>query len=83
MRLATIRTQAGTTAAQLEGDLLIPLDAADVGEWLAGGGEGQRRERAEPVSAAEADFAPVVPRPGRKRAATRRRAAAGPRTADI
>jgi acylpyruvate hydrolase len=65
MRLATIRTQAGTTAAQLDGDLLIPLDAADVGEWLAAGGEGRRRERAEPVAAAEADFAPVVPRPGK------------------
>jgi acylpyruvate hydrolase len=65
MRLATIRTQAGTTAAQLDGDLLVPLDAADVGEWLAAGGEGRRRERAEPVSVAEADFAPVVPRPGK------------------
>jgi len=65
MRLATIRTQAGTTAAQLDGDLLVPLDAADVGEWLAAGGERRRRERAEPVSVAEADFAPVVPRPGK------------------
>jgi acylpyruvate hydrolase len=65
MRLATIRTQYGTTAARLDGDLLIPLDAADVGELLTKGGEAQRRERAEPVAAAEADFAPVVPRPGK------------------
>jgi acylpyruvate hydrolase len=63
MRLATIRTQYGTTAAQLDGDVLIPLEAADVGELLAAGGEGRRRERAAPVAVAEADFAPVVPRP--------------------
>ena len=35
MRLATIRTGAGTSAARLDGDALIPLDAADVGELLA------------------------------------------------
>jgi acylpyruvate hydrolase len=35
MRLATIRTGAGTTAARLDGDALIPLHAADVGELLA------------------------------------------------
>ena len=29
MRLATIRTQYGTTAARLDGDVLVPLDAAD------------------------------------------------------
>jgi acylpyruvate hydrolase len=63
MRLATIRTQYGTTAARLDGDVLVPLEAADVGELLAAGGEGQRRERAAPVPVAEADFAPVVPRP--------------------
>jgi acylpyruvate hydrolase len=65
MRLATIRTQYGTTAARLDGDLLIPLEAADVGELLAAGGEGRRRERAAPVAAADAEFAPVVPRPGK------------------
>jgi acylpyruvate hydrolase len=65
MRLATIRTQYGTTAARLDGDLLVPLDAADVGEVLAAGGEAPRRERAEPVNAAEADFAPVVTRPSK------------------
>jgi acylpyruvate hydrolase len=65
MRLATIRTQDGTTAAQLDGDVLVPLDAADVGEVLAAGGLGRPREGAAPVSAAEADYAPVVPRPGK------------------
>src|ERR1700759_3331368 len=68
MRFATIRTDDGTTtAARLDGDVLIPLDAADVGELLARGGEGPglARAGAEPVPVAEADFAPVVPRPGK------------------
>jgi acylpyruvate hydrolase len=67
MRFATIRTDYGTTAARLENDELIPLDAADVGEMLAGGGEGpgRPREGAIPVPVAEADFAPVVPRPAK------------------
>jgi acylpyruvate hydrolase len=67
MRLATIRTEYGTTAARLDGDVLVPLDAADVGEVLAAGGLGQHqvlpRAGAAPVPVAEADFAPVVPRP--------------------
>src|SRR5579859_574714 len=58
MRFATIRTEDGTTAARLDGDVLIPLDAADVGELLA-------RAGARPVPAAEADFAPVVPQPSK------------------
>jgi acylpyruvate hydrolase len=67
MRFATIRTEYGTTAARLDGDVLVPLAAADVGEMLAGGGEGPglTREGARPVPAAEADFAPIVPRPGK------------------
>jgi acylpyruvate hydrolase len=65
MRLATIRTDHGTTAARLDGDVLVPLDAADVGEVLAAGGLGRPRPGAAPVPAAEADFAPVVPRPGK------------------
>ena len=65
MRLATIRTEYGTTAARLDGDVLVPLDAADVGELLAAGGEGRQRAGAAPVPAAEADFAPVVHRPGK------------------
>jgi acylpyruvate hydrolase len=70
MRLATIRTTAGTTAARLDGDVLIPLDAADVGELLArSAGDfaavrtAPARAGAAPVPAAEADFAPVVPNP--------------------
>jgi acylpyruvate hydrolase len=67
MRLATIRTEYGTTAARLDGDVLVTLDAADVGELLAAGGAGPGRtwEETVVVPAAEADFAPVVPRPGK------------------
>ena len=67
MRFATIRTDQGTTAARLDGDVLIPLAAGDVGEMLANGGaEGtQERAGARPVPVAEADFAPVVTRPGK------------------
>jgi acylpyruvate hydrolase len=63
MRFATIRTGGTTTAARLDGDVLIPLAAADVGELLAAGGSVPDREGAELVPAATADFAPVVPQP--------------------
>jgi acylpyruvate hydrolase len=67
MRFATIRTQDGTSAARLDRDVLVPLDAADVGELLAAGDQGPGRPRAgaAPVPVAEADFAPVVPRPSK------------------
>jgi len=67
MRLATIRTEYGTTAARLDGDVLVPLEAADVGELLSrdGGEPGRPREGAQPVPVAAADFAPVIPRPGK------------------
>jgi acylpyruvate hydrolase len=65
MRFATIRTTQGTTAARLDGDVLIPLDCADVGELLALGGSAAERAGAPAVPAEEAVFAPVVPRPGK------------------
>jgi acylpyruvate hydrolase len=65
MRFGTIRMDGGTTAARLDGDVLIPLDAADVGEMLARGGPGRPREGAASVPVAEADFAPVVTQPGK------------------
>ncbi len=67
MRFATIRTGDRTSAARLDGDILVPLDAADVGELLAAGGQGpgRPREGAAPVPVAEADFAPVVPWPSK------------------
>src|SRR3984957_19934328 len=63
MRYATIRTDAGTTAARLDGDMLIPLAAADVSEWLAGGSTAPDRAGAEAVPVSAADFAPLVLRP--------------------
>ncbi len=68
MRFATIRTSAGTTtAARLDGDSLVPLDAPDVGALLAVGGPASVPDRpeADPVPAAEADFAPVVTNPSK------------------
>src|SRR6185437_11907134 len=61
MRFATIRTDQGTTAARLDGDVLTPLQAGDVGAMLAAG----ERAGAPPVPAAQADFAPVVTQPGK------------------
>ncbi len=65
MRFATIRTTDGTTAARLDGDVLIPLAAADVGELLAAADPGAVPARlgAAPVPAAGADFAPLVIKP--------------------
>ena len=64
MRFATIRTPDGTTAARLDGDVLVPLAAADVGAMLAGGGAATaERTGATPVPASEASFAPLLPRP--------------------
>jgi acylpyruvate hydrolase len=66
MRFATIRTEAGTTAARLDGDSLVPLDAPDVGALLAiGVADVPTRPDAEPVPVAEADFAPVVTNPSK------------------
>src|SRR5215469_3009583 len=64
MRFATIRTDQGTTAARLDGGMLVPLAAGDVGDMLAAGGAAER-DGATAVAAAEADFAPVVTRPGK------------------
>jgi acylpyruvate hydrolase len=67
MRFATIRTAAGTTAARLDGDSLVPLDAPDVGTLLASGGlmSAPATVGAAPVPAASADFAQVVTNPSK------------------
>src|SRR5260370_30966608 len=67
MRFATIGTDQGTTAARLDGDVLFPLAAGDVGDLLAAGGaeRAPAREGTRSVPVAEADFAPVVTRPGK------------------
>jgi acylpyruvate hydrolase len=67
MRFATIRTPDGTTAARLDGDVLVPLAAADVGALLADGGGAAAAERAGavPVPASEARFATLIPQPSK------------------
>lgn len=67
MRFATIRTAAGTTAARLDGDVLIPLDAADAGTLLAAGDPGSAAPAvgAAPVPVADADFAQIVTAPSK------------------
>jgi acylpyruvate hydrolase len=67
MRFATIRTGAGTTAARLDGDTLIPLDASDVGELLTAGdlASASARAGAPAVPVADADFAQVVTNPSK------------------
>src|SRR6202050_3229329 len=67
MRYATIRTEFGSTAARVDGDVLVPLAAGDVGEMLAGGAEGLGLARggAQPVPVDEAAFAPLVTHPGK------------------
>jgi acylpyruvate hydrolase len=67
MRFATIRTPDGTTAARLDGDVLVPLAAADVGALLADGGGPAAAERAgaAPVPASEARFATLIPQPSK------------------
>jgi acylpyruvate hydrolase len=67
MRFATIRTPDGTTAARLDGDVLVPLAAADVGALLADGAGPAAAERAgaAPVPASEARFAPLIPQPSK------------------
>ncbi len=67
MRLATVRTPAGTRAVRVEGEELIVLAAADVGELLAGGDpEAAATQRTGArIPLAGADFAPLVTRPGK------------------
>jgi acylpyruvate hydrolase len=67
MRFATIRTAGGTTAARLDGDVLIPLSVGDVGELLASGDASAVPARAGAVAVpvADADFAALVTNPSK------------------
>ncbi|AJE42974.1 fumarylacetoacetate hydrolase family protein [Streptomyces nodosus] len=67
MKLATIRTPDGTRAVRLDGDLLVDLGYADLGELFA---EADWRATAAAASGTTypvegADFAPVVPHPSK------------------
>ncbi|MFE4665527.1 fumarylacetoacetate hydrolase family protein [Streptomyces sp. NPDC056716] len=68
MKLATLRLGDGTTTAvRVEGDSLVGLDLADVGAVLAspGGLESAAAADGPRHPVAGADFAPLVPRPGK------------------
>ncbi|MEU1593411.1 fumarylacetoacetate hydrolase family protein [Streptomyces sp. NPDC005708] len=66
MKLATIRTAEGTRAVRLDGDLLVDLGYADLGELFAEA-DWQARAAASGTThpADGADFAPVVPNPSK------------------
>lgn len=64
MRLATIRTSEGLRAARVEGDDLVLLAARDVGEVLSANDlHAVANETGPVISAAEADYATLVPYP--------------------
>lgn len=67
MKLATLRTADGTRAVRLDGDLLVDLGYADLGELFA---EDDWQDQAAAASGTVypvegADFAPVVPNPSK------------------
>jgi acylpyruvate hydrolase len=67
MRLATTRTQSGTSAVRIDADEAVECGAPDVGALLAAGHWRARAATADgprhPV--ADLSYAPVVPRPGK------------------
>ncbi len=65
MNLATIRTPQGTRAVRLEGDVLLDLGAADLGELLARSDWRDVAGTGTTYPVAGADFAPVVPNPSK------------------
>ncbi|RSM38375.1 FAA hydrolase family protein [Amycolatopsis balhimycina DSM 5908] len=67
MKLATIRLDGRTAAVRLEGDALVDLGFPDVGAVLAspGGLAAAKTADGPSHSAADAEFAPLVPRPGK------------------
>src|SRR5207302_3221702 len=67
MRLVTVRTKDGTRAGRLDGDRIELLPFPDVGALLAqtDGGAVVEQNRGEEIAAADADFAPVVPKPNK------------------
>ncbi|WP_218671313.1 fumarylacetoacetate hydrolase family protein [Microbispora sp. GKU 823] len=70
MKLATLRVDGSTRAVRLDGDRLVDLGAADLGELLASGDWAAKAAAADAGTATTypadgADFAPVVPRPSK------------------
>lgn len=66
MKLATIRTPGGTRAVRLDGDQLVDLGTADVGQLLADEGLAHAAiASGTSYDASGANFAPVVPAPSK------------------
>ncbi|MFI7034976.1 fumarylacetoacetate hydrolase family protein [Microbispora rosea] len=70
MKLATLRVDGSTRAVRLDGDRLVDLGAADLGELLSHDDWATRAaavdaDAATTYPAEGADFAPVVPRPSK------------------
>lgn len=70
MKLATLRVDGSTRAVRLDGDRLVDLGAADLGELLSHDDWAARAaavdaDAATTYPAEGADFAPVVPRPSK------------------
>jgi 2-keto-4-pentenoate hydratase/2-oxohepta-3-ene-1,7-dioic acid hydratase in catechol pathway len=67
MKLATIRTGDTTRAVRVDSDRLVDLGATDVGEFLGQDGWAVRAAAADGATypLAEADYAPLVPRPAK------------------
>jgi acylpyruvate hydrolase len=65
VKLATIRTDGGTRAVRMDGDGAVILSAADVGEILAHDDWRQSAEAEDGprLSAADLDYAPLIPGP--------------------
>ncbi|MGI5158798.1 fumarylacetoacetate hydrolase family protein [Microbispora sp. CA-102843] len=70
MKLATLRIDGSTRAVRLDGDRLVDLGAADLGELLSQDGWAAEAAAVDAGAATtypveSADFAPVVPRPSK------------------
>lgn len=67
MKLATLRVDGKTVAARLDGDTAVELDAPDVGALLTDPGWRAKARTSAGVhhDATTANYAPVVPRPGK------------------
>ncbi|MEV1172570.1 fumarylacetoacetate hydrolase family protein [Nonomuraea sp. NPDC049784] len=70
MKLATLRVEGSTRAVRVDGDRLVDLGAADLGELLARDGWAEQAASVDAGTATTypvegADFAPVVPRPSK------------------
>lgn len=67
MKLATIRTAGGTRAVRVDGDTLVDLGAADLGEFLARAdwADAAASASGQTYAASDVEYATLVPRPSK------------------